>query len=58
MIEDKNGRYITEYSVVVLLGNGGYYCVESIDRLEPFWVRLRNGCVHTSALPKDLLVID
>jgi hypothetical protein len=57
MVKDKNGRYITEYSVVLFSG-GGYYCVESVDILEPYWVRLRNGCVHAGALPEHLVVID
>lgn len=57
MVKDKNGRYITEYSVVLFSG-GGYYCVEGVDILEPYWVKLRNGCVHTGALPEQLVVVN
>lgn len=56
MVKDKNGSYITEYSVVLFCS--GYYCVEKVEILEPHWVKLRNGCVHTHAHPEQLEVVN
>lgn len=57
MYKDKNGDWLSEYSVVKLRGN--LYCVESIDKYggREYFVKLRNGCVNCWSKPQDLEVV-